>query len=67
MRRERNKLAALRCRTRRRERIETLEQETAELEEQNNGVENEISSLRSQLNQLEQMLRDHRCSHGIVD
>jgi len=67
LRRERNKLAALRCRTRRRERIETLEKETAELEEQNNEVENEITSLQAQLKQLEQMLKDHHCPHGIMD
>ena len=67
MRRERNKLAALRCRTRRRERIEALEKETAELEDQNNDVENEITSLRAQLKQLEQMLKDHHCPNGIID
>lgn len=67
LRRERNKLAALRCRTRRRERIETLEKETAELEEQNNEVENEITSLQAQLKHLQEMLRGHHCPHGIID
>lgn len=32
-----------------------------ELEEQNNEVKNEITSLRAQLQQLEKMLQDHQC------
>lgn len=65
VRRERNKMAALRCRTRRRERIEVLEKETDDLESQNTAVETDISCLRNQLLQLEQMLRDHKCEKAI--
>ena len=67
LRRERNKQAALRCRTRRRERIETLEKETAELEAQNKEVETEITCLQAHLKQLQQMLSDHKCTKGIED
>eukprot|EP00794_Sanderia_malayensis_P019920 gene19920-21872_t len=65
VRRERNKLAALRCRTRRRERIEVLEKETDDLEGENNKVRSDISCLRAQLKQLEEMLKEHNCEKNI--
>jgi len=61
IRRQRNKEAALRCRTRRRERIEVLEKETEDLEGQNNEVRTDISCLQAQLKQLEHMLQEHVC------
>lgn len=65
IRRERNKLAALRCRTRRRERIEVLEKETEDIESQNNDVRSDISCLQAQLKQLEQMLKEHQCDKNV--
>jgi len=65
LRRERNKLAALRCRTRRRERIDNLEQETAEIEQQNASVENEISDLQKQVDDLQSLLKQHKCTKKI--
>jgi len=61
VRRERNKQAALRCRTRRRERIDALEQETSQIEEDNERVENEIRSLKKQLDELQSLLKEHDC------
>jgi len=61
LRRERNKEAALRCRNRRRERIETLEQETSELEAENKSVEREISELQRELKELKDVLAKHKC------
>jgi len=60
-RRERNKQAALRCRTRRRERIEALEQEVEEIDAQNKKVELDIMQLRSQLAELKEVLAGHTC------
>jgi len=65
LRRERNKQAALRCRTRRRERIDALEQETNEIEEDNRKVENEISQLRKQMDDLSNILQQHQCEKQI--
>merc|ERR1719228_116213 len=61
LRRERNKEAALRCRTRRRERIEALEKETSEIEAQNEKVEIDISKLQSQIEELKSILKGHTC------
>merc|ERR1712048_1234385 len=64
-RRERNKLAALRCRTRRKERIDALELETAQIEGDNKIVQNEISSLQKHVEELQKLLKDHECrSHN---
>lgn len=65
VRRERNKQAALRCRTRRRERIDALEQETSQIEEDNEKVETEINSLKKQIEELHTLLKEHSCNkHG---
>merc|ERR1712048_274416 len=64
-RRERNKLAALRCRTRRKERIDALEMETAQIEGDNKIVQNEINSLQKHVEELQKLLKDHECrSHN---
>merc|ERR1719348_2193235 len=52
LRRERNKQAALRCRQRRRERIEELEKETAKIEEENASQRSEIQRLEKQVSEL---------------
>lgn len=61
VRRERNKQAALRCRTRRRERIDALEQETTQIEEDNTRVEKEIRDLKKQLDELQSLMKEHDC------
>lgn len=61
VRRERNKQAALRCRTRRRERIDALEQETTQIEEDNVKVEKEIRDLKKQIEELQSLLKEHDC------
>jgi len=61
VRRERNKQAALRCRTRRRERIDALEQETSQIEEDNHRVEKEIRDLKKQVEELHSLLKEHDC------
>jgi len=65
LRRERNKEAALRCRTRRRERIEALENETSEIEAENEKVEIDISKLQSQIEELKSILKGHTCKCAI--
>lgn len=61
LRRERNKEAALRCRNRRRDRIEALEKETNEIEAQNEKVEIDISELQKQIEELKNILKEHTC------
>lgn len=64
LRRERNKQAALRCRNRRRERIDALEQEVNEIEGQNEQVEDDIRKLKNQIKELKGMLQTHECKSG---
>ena len=37
-------------------------QETSEIEEDNQRVENDITSLKKQIEELQQILKDHECS-----
>merc|ERR1719245_2760756 len=60
-RRERNKQAALRCRTRRRERIEALEKEVKEIDAQNKKVEIDIMQMHRQIAELKEVLAGHTC------
>lgn len=60
-RRARNREAALRCRTRRRERIEVLEKEVEECEAENRIVELEIADLQKELKNLKDLLENHVC------
>ncbi|XP_040269000.1 protein fosB isoform X2 [Bufo bufo] len=60
VRRERNKLAAAKCRNRRRELTDRLQNETDLLEEEKCGLEAEIDELRRQKEQLEFALLSHR-------
>jgi len=61
IRRERNKLAAMKCRQRRKEHIQELTEETEGLEGENVALEREILCLREQKKQLETMLINHAC------
>jgi len=60
MRRERNKVAAAKCRQRRVDQTNTLLNETEELEDEKNNLENEIQTLQQQKEQLEFLLKAHR-------
>uniref|UniRef100_A0A8C7Z258 Protein c-Fos n=1 Tax=Oryzias sinensis TaxID=183150 RepID=A0A8C7Z258_9TELE len=59
IRRERNKIAAAKCRNRRRELIDTLQAETDSLEEEKSALEGEIASLLKEKERLEQVLASH--------
>lgn len=59
IRRERNKLAAAKCRNRRRELTEKLQAETEELEEEKSGLQKEIAELQKEKEKLEFMLVAH--------
>lgn len=59
VRRERNKLAAAKCRQRRVDHTNTLVEETEKLEAEKSDLENEIHSLQQQKDQLEFILQAH--------
>ncbi|NP_001302669.1 fos-related antigen 2 [Sus scrofa] len=59
IRRERNKLAAAKCRNRRRELTEKLQAETEELEEEKSELQKEIAELQKEKEKLEFMLVAH--------
>ncbi|XP_042875081.1 transcription factor kayak-like isoform X2 [Penaeus japonicus] len=60
LRRERNKLAAARCRKRRLDQTNTLQDETDELEDKKNGLQQEIQLLQQQRDELEFLLATHK-------
>ncbi|XP_023650005.1 fos-related antigen 1a [Paramormyrops kingsleyae] len=60
MRRERNKLAAAKCRNRRRELTDTLQNETDQLESDKTSLQKEISELEKEKEKLELVLEAHR-------
>ncbi|KAI8477781.1 hypothetical protein Bbelb_444840 [Branchiostoma belcheri] len=62
-RRERNRLAAARCRERRRERAEFLRKETLQLENRNQSLRANISRLRRERERLKQVLSSHMTTH----
>jgi len=67
IRRERNKVAASKCRKKRKEHVKTLVEASEELEHQNNDLQGQISKLQAEIKQLEFMLDSHSCSkhsHG---
>ncbi|XP_074541345.1 protein c-Fos [Halichoeres trimaculatus] len=59
IRRERNKIAAAKCRNRRRELIDTLQAETDMLEEEKSVLQTEIDDLLKEKERLEQALASH--------
>uniref|UniRef100_A0A8C4NE59 FOS like 2, AP-1 transcription factor subunit n=1 Tax=Eptatretus burgeri TaxID=7764 RepID=A0A8C4NE59_EPTBU len=59
IRRERNKLAAAKCRNRRKELTDRLEFETSELEEERKNLESIINTLRKEKEHLEFLLAAH--------
>lgn len=60
IRRERNKLAAAKCRNRRRELTDTLQSETDQLEDDKSRLQKEISELQKEKDKLELVLEAHR-------
>uniref|UniRef100_A0A3B4UST7 Protein c-Fos n=1 Tax=Seriola dumerili TaxID=41447 RepID=A0A3B4UST7_SERDU len=62
IRRERNKIAAAKCRNRRRELIDTLQAETDKLEEEKSALQTEIADLLKEKERLEQVLASHKPS-----
>ncbi|XP_048690341.2 protein FosB isoform X2 [Caretta caretta] len=60
VRRERNKLAAAKCRNRRRELTDRLQVETDQLEEEKAGLESEIAELQKEKERLEFVLVAHK-------
>ncbi|XP_049445531.1 protein c-Fos-like [Epinephelus fuscoguttatus] len=62
IRRERNKIAAAKCRNRRRELIDTLQAETDKLEDEKSALQTEIADLLKEKERLEQILVSHEPS-----
>ncbi|XP_078130917.1 protein c-Fos-like [Sander vitreus] len=62
IRRERNKIAAAKCRNRRRELIDTLQAETDKLEDEKSALQTEIADLLREKKRLEQVLVSHKPS-----
>ncbi|XP_058518369.1 fos-related antigen 1 isoform X2 [Ochotona princeps] len=60
VRRERNKLAAAKCRNRRKELTDFLQAETDKLEEEKSALQREIEELQKQKERLELVLEAHR-------
>nr|XP_030689414.1 fos-related antigen 1 isoform X2 [Globicephala melas] len=60
VRRERNKLAAAKCRNRRKELTDFLQAETDKLEDEKSGLQREIEELQKQKERLELVLEAHR-------
>ncbi|XP_026214231.1 fos-related antigen 1a [Anabas testudineus] len=60
IRRERNKLAAAKCRNRRRELTDSLQNETDELEDEKSRLQKEIADLQKEKDRLELVLEAHR-------
>ncbi|KAG7464490.1 hypothetical protein MATL_G00166160 [Megalops atlanticus] len=67
LRRERNKMAAARCRNRRRELTESLQKETEELEADKARLQKEIADLQKEKERLQLVLEAHRPICKIVD
>ncbi|XP_074631655.1 cyclic AMP-dependent transcription factor ATF-3-like isoform X1 [Acropora palmata] len=61
LRRERNKVAASKCRMKRKEHVTTLRKASEELEAANSQLESEIAYLTAEREQLEMMLDAHVC------
>ncbi|KAK2848987.1 hypothetical protein Q5P01_008821 [Channa striata] len=60
IRRERNKLAAAKCRNRRRELTDYLQNETDQLEDEKSRLQKEIADLQKEKDRLELVLEAHR-------
>lgn len=63
VRRERNKVAASRCRVKRKHHVRKLLKESDDLSKSNNELENIIDKLKYEKNRLEEAIRGHLCKH----
>ncbi|KAJ7374332.1 bZIP Maf transcription factor [Desmophyllum pertusum] len=61
VRRERNKVAAFKCRLRRKEHMQKLQDESDDLNADNSSLERELVALKAQKEELEKMFRSHNC------
>jgi len=61
IRRERNRIAAQRCRQRRRDRIDKLEKICERLEGDGDKLQCEIGTLQKEMNDLQRILTNHKC------
>ncbi|XP_031550226.1 cyclic AMP-dependent transcription factor ATF-3-like [Actinia tenebrosa] len=66
LRRERNKVAASKCRQKRKEHVRNLVQASDQLEAQNSTLQSQISKLHDEIKQLEFMLDSHSCSRHMA-
>lgn len=66
-RRERNKIAATKCRLKKREKTINLIQESQTLDDQNVDLKKQLQELQNQRRQLHEMLTSHRphCKHNV--
>ncbi|KXJ29925.1 cyclic AMP-dependent transcription factor ATF-3 [Exaiptasia diaphana] len=65
VRRMRNKIAASKCRMKRKQHVNELMTASEELESANSQLESDIACLHAEISQLEQMLQGHKCiAHG---
>ncbi|KAJ8408037.1 hypothetical protein AAFF_G00262650 [Aldrovandia affinis] len=67
IRRERNKIAAAKCRNRRKELTDTLQAETDKLEDDKAALQAEIAGLQKEKERLELILAAHRPACKIID
>ncbi|XP_054845790.1 fos-related antigen 1 [Eublepharis macularius] len=67
LRRERNKLAAAKCRNRRKELTDSLQAETDQLETEQSSLQKEIAELQKQKERLELVLETHRLACKIPE
>ncbi|KAM6961018.1 protein c-Fos-like [Aplochiton taeniatus] len=67
VRRERNKMAAAKCRNRRRELTDTLQVETDQLEEEKAALQAEIASLLKEKERLQFVLTSHKPTCQLVE
>ncbi|XP_069750025.1 fos-related antigen 1-like isoform X2 [Narcine bancroftii] len=67
LRRERNKVAAAKCRNRRRELTDWLQAETEQLEDEKSSLQKEISELQKEKERLEFVLEAHQPICKMVD
>ncbi|KAM3861590.1 protein c-Fos-like [Diretmus argenteus] len=67
IRRQRNKIAAAKCRNRRRELTDTLQAETDKLEEEKSTLQTEIVNLLKEKERLEQILASHKPTCKLSD
>lgn len=67
IRRERNKIAAAKCRNRRKELTDTLQAETDKLEDDKTALQTEIAELLKEKERLEQILASHKTTCTLSD